>query len=242
MKKNLLLIDAVHWSERYPPGHPLRNVERWFKRHFQQKAEVELQCVRAEDAPIRAVREFARGVIISGSPRDAWAADPINDELSEVIVECRDRRIPFLGVCYGHQLLAQVLGAKVGRHRDGLQLETVKMELTAAGRDCSLFRRMPDRFPVLSSHADVVFECPPNCELLARGGQTEVQAIGFQEYLFGVQFHPEMDPEIVRFLWEPRLDDWKDLVSFDIGSRLAQLTPTPDASLILKNFVDSYIE
>ena len=47
-----------------------------------------------------------------------------------------------------------------------------------------------------------------------------------------------MTPDIVRFLWEPRIRWLADQVDFDLRSRLAGLRSTPEAPRILENFVD----
>lgn len=233
----LLLIDAVDWSTAYPREHPLRNVEEWFVRHFRDDPSLSVKVIHATDDVLRAVRDQeVEGVILSGSPRDAWAKDPVNDHLGEMIFDCRDRQIPFLGVCYGHQLLGQVLGAKVGRDPAGVELGTVTLELTPAGKNCPLFDGIPKEFEVLESHQDAVMTLPAGAELLAKGDHTVIQAFRHGEYLMGVQFHPEMDPEIMRFVWEPRRTMWRDKCSFDIDERLMSLRPAPLATKVLKNF------
>jgi GMP synthase-like glutamine amidotransferase len=55
--------------------------------------------------------------------------------------------------------------------------------------------------------------------------------------MFGVQFHPEMDPEILRFLWEPRRATWRDKVTFDLDRALDQLRPAVVSSRVLTNFL-----
>jgi GMP synthase (glutamine-hydrolysing) len=154
----------------------------------------------------------------------------------EVVGVCRERGIPFLGVCYGHQVLARALGGRVGRHPDGLELGNTPVTLTPAGRECALFDGLPDRFDVLSSHADAVLDLPPGAELTASGGFTPCQGFLFGPRLLGVQFHPESDPDTLRFLWSVRRDDWRPRVRFDLDHVLEHLEPTPVASRILRNF------
>ena len=235
------MIDAVSWSDAYPPNSPFRNVTHWYARRLADLTGVSLRVVPAESGLIRTIRRHADAVIISGSPRDAWSDDPMNGKLCEVIHECADVEVPFLGVCYGHQLLGRALGGEVGPHPEGLELGTVLLELTHAGQNFPLFDGLPPKFDALLSHADAVLTLPPKCELLVTGDFTQIQAFHRDHLLMGVQFHPEMDPDTLRFIWSVRRDKWRDKVNFDLDQRLDSLQPTPFASKVLANFVTHFI-
>ncbi len=237
----VLLIDAVVWPPTTPAADPRRDVPRWYARWLADLAGVTLRTASATDDVLGQLDHGVRAVILSGSPRDAWSDDPINARLLEVIQACRSRAVPFLGVCYGHQLLARALGGPVGRHPAGLELGNIDIELTPAGRAAPLFAGLPARFGVLSSHADAVLELPAGCELLAQGRHTLIQAFHREQRYFGVQFHPETDPETLRFIWEPRRATWRTRVGFDLDHVLDHLAPTPWAAAILRNFVTYYI-
>lgn len=93
-------------------------------------------------------------------------------------------RVPILGICFGGQHLARVLGATVGpasRPEVGwLEVETLAADVVAPGR-------------WLQWHRDA-FTLPPGAELLARSAIC-VQAFRHGPHL-GVQFHPEVTPAI----------------------------------------------
>ena len=144
-------------------------------------------------------------------------------------------------MCYGHQILGRALGAKVGRHPGGLELGNTPVELTEAGLRSPLFAGLPAAFDVLSSHADAVLDLPASCELTVRGQFTPIQGIQWKQLLFGVQFHPETDPDTLRFVWSVRRDAWRDRVSFDLDRQLEEMRPTPHAAQILRNFVTHLI-
>jgi GMP synthase (glutamine-hydrolysing) len=235
----LVIIDAVDWSPAYPDPHPLRNVGEWFARHLRGDPAVEIIVVHASGAVEEAMRApNVVGVLLSGSPRDAWAPDPVNNRLSKVILDCERRRLPFLGVCYGHQLLGVALGAQVAREPAGVELGNVSISLTDAGRADPLFEGVPPEFEALQSHQDSVLSLPAGAELLAVGAHTRIQSFRYGECLRGVQFHPEHDPDILRFIWEPRRTGWRDRCSFNIDERLNGLRPAPFGPKILKNFMN----
>ena len=239
--KRLLLLDAVEWDPIYPTDHYLRNVPSWFLRHFQGRPDVEWTVRHFTELPLHESLSSYAGVVMTGAPRDAWADDPVNDRMCELVRSCLDASLPYLGVCYGHQILGRTLGASVGRHPEGLQLGPVRMELTAAGRGDLLFDEMDPSFEALSGHADYVAELPEGCEHLASGGVTAMQGIRYGTTCYGVQFHPEMDAGVLKFLWTPRVEAWQARVRFDLEERIATIHDTPQATRVLTNFVDKIV-
>ncbi len=238
-RPNVLLLDLYEWTDAYPATNPLRNVTNWFARFLPERIELRTAVVSDD---LSAAAGDADAVIISGSPRDAWVNDPRNDRALEVIEHCRTAGKPMLGVCFGHQLLGRALGAKVGRHPGGYELGNVDVNLTDAGATCPLFSDLPRQLDVIESHQDAVLEVPTGARLLATGSHTRVQAFDFAGHLLGVQFHPEMDPAVLQFVWgEPRRAAWRPKLNFDLDARLAGLRSTPAAARIFSNFVNHYL-
>lgn len=91
--------------------------------------------------------------------------------------------VPVLGVCFGAQMLATVLGARV-RPLDGPEIGWLTVDSTAP--------EVVEPGPWLVWHLDA-FECPPDAEQLASTDRA-VQAFRQGPHL-GVQFHPEATPE-----------------------------------------------
>ena len=240
-RKQVLLIDAVAWLPAYPASHPLRDVGGWFRRHLAGASNTDLRVLNAEADLLPALQNGAHGVIISGSPRDAWADDPINDRLCEFVRACRDRDVPVLGVCYGHQILGRALGGVVAPHPRGLEVGNTTVELTPAGVASPLFEGVPKRIEVLSSHADAVSDLPAECGLLVKGDFTPIQGFHWRGRLLGVQFHPEHDPASLGFVWSVRRELWRDKVAFDLDRVLDEMQPTPFGGRILRNFVERIV-
>src|SRR3990172_762319 len=90
------------------------------------------------------------GIILSGGPQSVYeeGAPKISQEILEL-------KVPILGICYGHQLLAQMLGAKVERGSG----EYGPTKLYVSSKD-TLFTRLPKEQTVWMSHADTVSELP----------------------------------------------------------------------------------
>jgi GMP synthase (glutamine-hydrolysing) len=232
--KRVLLVDAVESpAERAadPPG----SVERWFGTYLNFAEEVDFQTVPASSPRLDSEAKAADGVIISGSPRDAWSDAPDVLHLVEFVQRIASRRQPVLGVCFGHQLLARGLGADVRRNPAGWEVGARKVELTPAGLESPLFAGFDAEFEVIESHRDAVLTLPPGAKLLAANAHTPIQAFSVEERFFGVQFHPEMDGEILRHVWTERREKLRGEVGFDLDQALD--TADADASRIFRNFV-----
>ena len=123
------------------------------------------------------------GIILSGGPRSVY--DPGAPTVDRGIFELN---LPILGICYGHQLLAQTLGGKVER-RSG---EYGLAHLDLVEQD-SIFVGTRSRQDVWMSHSDAVVQLPKGATVLARTAHCDNAAFAdLQRRFFGVQFHPEV--------------------------------------------------
>jgi GMP synthase (glutamine-hydrolysing) len=128
--------------------------------------------------------EGARGIIISGGP--ASVVEPTSPRVDRAIY---DLGLPILGICYGHQLLANDLG---GRVSPGITKEYGHSSVHT--EESPLFRGIQRRdFTVWMSHGDTVVDTPPGFETIGETGDCKVAAMQHPDRrLFGLQFHPEV--------------------------------------------------
>ena len=139
----------------------------------------------------------ARGVIVLGgimSVRDT-VQFPFLQELKGRIGEVVRSGIPYLGVCLGGQLLAEVLGGGVHLQERG-ERGCHQIELTEQGELDPLFAGVPRLFTSFQWHSDS-FDLPPEAVHLARTDTCPFQAFRWGETAYGLQFHPEVTPRIV---------------------------------------------
>ena len=108
--------------------------------------------------------------------------------------------LPALGVCYGHQLLADVMGGRVesmGEYEIGYR--TVEQD----GQN-RLLDGVAEDMTVFTTHSDHVIEAPPGATVFARN---EYGIHGFRkDQVFAVQFHPEYDMETARTVTQGKTD------------------------------------
>jgi GMP synthase (glutamine-hydrolysing) len=232
--KRVLLVDAVESpSER--AAHPLGSVEQWFGAHLNAEKDVNFHVLPGSAPMLASEADAADGIIISGSPRDAWSDGPDVQQMLEFAQRTVSRSQPVLGVCFGHQLLARGLGADVRRNPAGWEVGARKVKLTPAGLDSPLFTGFDAEFDVIESHRDAVLTLPPGGKLLAANAHTPIQAYSVDDRFFGVQFHPEMNGEILRYVWSERREKLRGEVAFDLDQALD--TAEADATRIFRNFV-----
>jgi GMP synthase (glutamine-hydrolysing) len=125
------------------------------------------------------------GIILSGGPASVYADDAYAVEQAML-----ELGIPILGICYGHQVLANALGGSVERTGAG---EYGRTDLDVADAPSLLFQDLPAAQHVWMSHGDAVVEPPPGFTVTASTQESPVAAMENRERgLYGVQFHPEV--------------------------------------------------
>jgi GMP synthase (glutamine-hydrolysing) len=140
--------------------------------------------VRASETPA-AELAHARGIIISGGPASVY--DPDSPTVDPGIFAAG---VPVLGICYGQQLMARLLGGEV-RHGEKGEYGLATLELDSTSDP--LFAGLAGRQQIWMSHRDVVDAVPEGFSVVGRTSTCDIAAIAAPaRKLYGVQFHPEV--------------------------------------------------
>jgi len=133
------------------------------------------------------------GVVVFGSTFNVEHAEeqPFIKETADLIRETVERRIPFLGVCFGGQLLAWALDAHVGEGPIR-EIGFEPIHPTAEAASDRLFSHFTDGDMAFQWHGDA-FELPPGATLLATGDRVPNQAFRVGDRSWGTQFHLEVN-------------------------------------------------
>ncbi len=175
------------------------------------------------------------GVVVTGShamvtDREAWS-----ERIADWIPHLIEKRIPFLGLCYGHQLLAQAMGGEVGPHPRGKEIGTVAVRVNAAGREDVLFGGLPPEFSAHTTHAQSVLRLPPGAVLLGGNDFEPHHAFRVGDCAWGVQFHPEYDARtMVAYIEEQSRE--LERAGIDVAALLAAVVEAPRAADVLRRF------
>jgi GMP synthase (glutamine-hydrolysing) len=135
-------------------------------------------------------------VIIGGSGYHSMVEhrhDPWVPPLRHLLDHILNRRLPGMGLCFGHQLVAHHLGASVTDDPHCTEIGTVTLELTPAGNQDTLFKPLGASFRAQSGHSDHVVETPDGVDLLVENDLVRNQAFVIRGTRFyTTQFHPEL--------------------------------------------------
>jgi GMP synthase (glutamine-hydrolysing) len=175
------------------------------------------------------------GVVVTGS--HAMVTEHLDQSLriERWLATLIDRGVPYFGICYGHQLLAQAMDGKVGYHPEGVEVGTVDVELLPGFTNDALFQAFPERFLAHATHQQTVLRLPPGAVRLAANRHEPNHAFRIGHSAWGVQFHPEYGPDIMRAYILAEKDDLRAR-GVDPAVVLEGIRETPFAAQILRRF------
>jgi GMP synthase-like glutamine amidotransferase len=141
-------------------------------------------------------------VMITGSPVGVY--DPVTwiDPLKHWIRANAQARIPQVGICFGHQIIAEAFGGRVAKAPQGWGLGRHEYKVTAH----KWFKSdLPLSFGIAVSHQDQVLEAPANAQTLASSPFTPFAALYYEDApALSLQGHPEFCPDFTDALIRSR--------------------------------------
>jgi len=125
-----------------------------------------------------------KGLILSGGPSSVY--EPNAPRLDPQILELD---LPVLGLCYGHQLVAQLVNGKV----EPAACKEYGVARVEIDKPVGVLEGLGEKEKVWMSHGDTVFSLPPDFEVLAHTGSCPVAAFRHKTNpIYGLQWHPEV--------------------------------------------------
>lgn len=176
-------------------------------------------------------------VVVTGAHAMVTEALPWSVQLEEWIPELVETRVPFLGICYGHQLLARAMGGEVDYHPGGREIGTVSIDLLPAADRDPLLRGLSRSPLVHAVHSQTVVQPPPGAVRLARNEFEPNHAFRIGTSAWGVQFHPEYDQRIMRAYIE-HLADELATTGCNVVDLLRSVRDTPAARSVPLRFAE----
>lgn len=175
------------------------------------------------------------GVIITGSPASLTERAPWMEATLTYVRELVEAGIPTFGICFGHQLLGEALGGRVERNPAGREIGSVTLQVNEDSHLLSDGSGRGGSFIVNMTHLDTVTRLPPGARVLAATAQEPHAFVQFAPTAWGVQFHPEMDAQVIRHYIQYRDTD---LVAEgrDVSRLLRDASETPASGALLRRF------
>src|SRR5690606_36372204 len=140
--------------------------------------------------------------------------------------------VPIFGICFGHQLLGEALGGRVAPNPRGREIGTVDIVHLA---EDPLFGGIEAEPHIVMTHLDSVVEKPPGAEVLAKSDLDPHAALRYSDVTWSVQYHPEMDAEIVGYYLEDRRSDI-EAEGLDVDALLARRRDSTYGAQLMKRF------
>ena len=149
-------------------------------------------------------------VLITGSPAGVYDDFPWIEPLMDFIRTAKDSKM--VGVCFGHQVMAEALGGHVEKSDKGWGAGLHHYAVVHPEYWTDEARQIA----IPASHQDQVVDQPPNTEIVAASDFTPYAALAWTDRpAISFQFHPEFSPEFAKALIEKRYD----------------VVPNPDAAI-----------
>ena len=206
--------------------------EDMFCRLFADHNEVQVVAYEAVNGELPADPSEADAWLTTGSRHSVNDDEPWIRDLEAFVRKVAGAGAPFVGICFGHQLIAKALGGSVVKSERGwgvgVQEVEVNEELGWGGS-----------YRVLTSYQDQVATLPPGGEILGWNEHCPVSVMGVGSSILGIQGHPEFEPAYSKALMQSRRGQVIPEETVDAG--LASLAEQPDGSR-LADWILGFIE
>ncbi|MEX2289122.1 MAG: type 1 glutamine amidotransferase [Mycobacteriales bacterium] len=165
-------------------------------------------------------------LVVMGGPQQAYddGSAPWLRATKDLLRAAVREGVPTLGICLGGQLLAEATGGRVAKGAEGVEAGARLVAKRDAAWDDELFADVPFTPTVVQWHEDAIVDLPPGAVHLASSPRYAHQAFRIGARAWGLQFHIETPPEMIRH--------WA--VEYDRGVRELGLDPVALAERVVE--------
>ena len=168
----------------------------------------------------------AEGWLITGSKFGAYEDHAWIPPLEDFLRAAYAASVPIVGICFGHQILAQALGGKVEKFQGGWSVGGVDYRLAASDEPVHL----------IAWHQDQVTEKPEEAEVVGSTEFCRFAALAYGDKAWSIQPHPEFDGEFASDLMEAR----RALIPDDVAN--AAVLDRPTGAALIADHIEAFFK
>ena len=168
-------------------------------RQFLKQHDIQWHAVNLDLGEVIPPLEDFDALWVMGGPMDVWDVEEhpwLIAEKDAIRIWVGELKKPFLGLCLGHQLLADALGGTCGPLRPP-EIGVMDIELTEEGLIDHLFAGTKSQQNCLQWHSVQVSQAPKNAIVLASSELCKIQAMRVGTNAWSMQYHVEVEPDTV---------------------------------------------
>ena len=171
----------------------------------------------------------ADGWLLSGSRHGAYEDLPFIAPLEEFIRKSYAEHVPMVGICFGHQIIAQALGGKVVKSDKGWAIGRSEYDFDDLGK-----------VALNAWHQDQIVELPKNAKVVARNDFCQYAGLVYDDRIYSVQPHPEFSGALVGDLVKAR--SGSPGFPEEIAAKAVERIPTPVENEVLAKQIAAFFK
>jgi GMP synthase-like glutamine amidotransferase len=170
----------------------------------------------------------AQGWLITGSKFGVYEDHDWIAPLEDFLRRTYAAGVPIIGVCFGHQILAQALGGTVVQYPGGWSVGAVDYQLPDS----------PDGGAIMAWHRDQVVELPEDAEVIGQSDFCQYAMLAYGDRALSIQPHPEFTAEFLADLLTAR----RDILPDHIANGAAESLGSPLSSSLIADRFEAFFK
>ena len=174
----IAVLDLAHYPPDLMQGEPMfgERSRDWLAQSLPEARYDVVDIQGGAEVPALAGYD---GVFVTGSDKGVYDDVPWMEPLRALLLQARDNHIPTLGLCFGHQIMADTWGGKAELWKGGKHVGVRSFRYRGRDIEAHVW------------HQDQVTEQPPNSRIIAQSDYCQIAGLEYDHPALSVQFHPE---------------------------------------------------